>query len=121
MKQGDLKTMSIEQLRTLNQEVITTLASKLAAEREHLEERLRQLNQRSNVWRKSGVEHARRPYPPVLPKFRNPLQPSETWSGRGKQPRWLTEQLRSGKQIDNFRIGSRGDTNRQRRRMGLAH
>ena len=39
----------------------------------------------------------RRPYPKVLPKHRNPKNPAETWSGRGKQPRWLTAQLRSGK------------------------
>ena len=40
----------------------------------------------------------------VFPKFRNPEQPSETWAGRGKKPRWLTAQLRSGKQLDDFRI-----------------
>jgi DNA-binding protein H-NS len=39
-----------------------------------------------------------------LPKYRNPSRPSETWAGRGKQPRWLTVQLESGKQIDDFRI-----------------
>jgi DNA-binding protein H-NS len=32
---------------------------------------------------------AQRKYPRVFPKFRNPKEPSETWSGRGKQPRWL--------------------------------
>jgi DNA-binding protein H-NS len=38
------------------------------------------------------------------PKYRNPDQPSETWAGRGKQPRWLVAQLRSGKRIDDFKI-----------------
>jgi DNA-binding protein H-NS len=46
----------------------------------------------------------RRPYPAVLPKFRNPDDPSQTWTGRGKQPRWLTAKLRSGKMVDEFRI-----------------
>jgi DNA-binding protein H-NS len=50
---------------------------------------------------KSGV---RRPYPVVVPKFRNPERPSETWAGRGKTPRWLTAQLKSGRRIDDFRI-----------------
>jgi H-NS histone family len=26
----------------------------------------------------------------VFPKYRNPDQPAETWTGRGKQPRWPT-------------------------------
>lgn len=46
----------------------------------------------------------RRPYPVVVPKYRNPEQPSETWAGRGKTPRWLTAQLNSGRRIDDFRI-----------------
>jgi H-NS histone C-terminal domain len=50
------------------------------------------------------ISHARRPYPQVFPKYRNPAEPSETWAGRGKKPRWLTAQLKSGKRIDGFRI-----------------
>ncbi|MCK1655290.1 H-NS histone family protein [Bradyrhizobium sp. 149] len=38
-----------------------------------------------------------RAYPRVLPKYQNPDRPSETWAGRGKQPRWVTAQLKSGK------------------------
>ena len=53
----------------------------------------------------SVKSRARRPYPAVVPKYRNPEQPSETWAGRGKTPRWLTAQLNSGKRIDDFRIG----------------
>jgi DNA-binding protein H-NS len=51
---------------------------------------------------KSSTE--RRPYPAVVPKYRNPERPSETWAGRGKKPRWLAAQLKSGKRIDDFRI-----------------
>ena len=46
----------------------------------------------------------RRPYPKVEPKFRNPRDPSDTWSGRGKQPRWVTELLVAGRDLDEFRI-----------------
>jgi DNA-binding protein H-NS len=68
-----------------------------------LEDRLSQLNARFCVEQTSQTAE-RRPYPTVFPKFRNPEQPSETWAGRGKKPRWLTAQLKSGKQIDDFRI-----------------
>src|ERR1700737_4280631 len=50
------------------------------------------------------MSHARRPYPRVFPKYRNPAKPSETWAGRGKKPRWLAAQLKSGKRIDDFRM-----------------
>lgn len=38
------------------------------------------------------------------PKFRNPEDPSITWSGRGKTPRWLATLLAQGRNMDEFRI-----------------
>ena len=40
----------------------------------------------------------------VAPKYRNPANTKETWSGRGKQPRWLAEQVKKGKKPDDFLI-----------------
>lgn len=33
----------------------------------------------------------------VKPKYRNPAKPSETWSGRGRQPRWFAAAIKAGK------------------------
>ncbi len=30
------------------------------------------------------------------PRYRNPQNPSETWSGKGHQPLWVTDALRRG-------------------------
>ena len=38
------------------------------------------------------------------PKYRNPNNEEETWSGRGRQPLWLSEQLKVGKQLEDFLI-----------------
>jgi DNA-binding protein H-NS len=99
-KPDDLKSMSIDELWALHLEITSVLASRISAEKTQLEQRLKQL-------RSSGAsngKHERRPYPQVFPKYRNPAEPSETWAGRGKQPRWLIAQLRSGKKLDDFRI-----------------
>jgi DNA-binding protein H-NS len=40
----------------------------------------------------------------VEPKYRNPEIPSQTWSGRGMQPKWLAEQVRRGKSAADFLI-----------------
>ncbi|MCW5581026.1 MAG: H-NS histone family protein [Luteimonas sp.] len=40
----------------------------------------------------------------VPPKYRNPAKASETWTGRGRQPRWLAEQVRKGKKPEDFLI-----------------
>jgi len=105
VKQARLKLMSSDELWILRQEVSASLAAKLTAEKALVEKRLTQLKQ-VGVEPKVGAPERRRLYPPVLPKFRNPDEPSETWAGRGKQPRWLRKQLGSGRLIDDFRIGA---------------
>lgn len=111
MKHHDLKSLSVDQLWTLHEEVIALLTKKMIAERAQLERQLRQLNVGvgSNDYRASRIGRTRRPYPQVFPKYRNPKQPSETWAGRGKQPRWLTAQLESGKKLEEFRIQAPSD------------
>ena len=110
----DLKSMSAEELWSLHKQVVSVLARKIAAEKEQLDRRLQQLGVGQSAPAKE-ISHARRPYPQVFPKFRNPAQPGETWAGRGKQPRWLTAQLKSGKKLDDFRIQSVSDRARSGR------
>ncbi|MFO7581942.1 H-NS family nucleoid-associated regulatory protein [Guyparkeria sp.] len=38
------------------------------------------------------------------PKYINPANPSQTWSGRGKRPNWLVDELNKGKKLEDFRI-----------------
>lgn len=40
----------------------------------------------------------------VAPKYRNPDNASETWTGRGRQPRWLTAFTDVGRSRDDFLI-----------------
>ncbi len=40
----------------------------------------------------------------VAPKYASPDDPSQTWSGRGRKPRWVQEYLDSGKAIDDLLI-----------------
>lgn len=40
----------------------------------------------------------------VAPKYRNPADPSQTWSGRGKRPRWFNDALAKGKKEKDLLI-----------------
>jgi DNA-binding protein H-NS len=40
----------------------------------------------------------------VAAKYVNPDDPSETWTGRGRKPRWLAAKLKDGERIDKFLI-----------------
>lgn len=40
----------------------------------------------------------------VPPKYRNPANPEETWTGRGRQPRWLAAYTDQGRKPEEFLI-----------------
>lgn len=40
----------------------------------------------------------------VAPKYANPDNPAETWTGRGKKPKWLEEKVSNGQPLDAFLI-----------------
>lgn len=101
MRNANLRSMSVDELWELHEAVVAELARKIAAERTKLEMRLRKLGAPGN---EVVAQHERRPYPKVEPKYCNPKNRSETWAGRGKQPRWLTAQLQAGKRLSDFLI-----------------
>ncbi|WP_439406360.1 H-NS family nucleoid-associated regulatory protein [Bradyrhizobium sp. DASA03076] len=101
MKMNDLKSMSVDELWNLHEKVSAALNQRIAAEKLRLEERLRTIGALDNP---PPPTRERRPYPPVRPKYQNPKNPAQTWSGRGKLPRWLDPQLRAGRKLDDFLI-----------------
>ena len=113
MRIPDLETMQFDELWSIHEELTKILSDRIVAEKRELEERLAKLN-RVEIIRESGSApplaiggHApRRKYPKVLPKYANPQSPLETWSGRGKQPRWLVAALKTGHKLDEFKIGN---------------
>ena len=108
----DLEAMDFDELWLLHEELTKVLAEKISAEKRKLEKRLAQLSHAEQVGEAAGppeerkTDRPRRKYPKVLPKYFNPSAPSETWSGRGKQPRWLVAALRSGHKLENLRIAN---------------
>jgi DNA-binding protein H-NS len=103
----NLKSLSVDELWALHEEVGAMLSEKITAEKRALEERLAKLN--GGLINRAALQAnerraLRRKYPPVLPKYQNPDDPSETWAGRGKQPRWLVAQLKAGNKINDFLI-----------------
>lgn len=39
-------------------------------------------------------------------KFRDPDNPENTYSGKGKHPQWLSEKIIAGHDIEEFRVGT---------------
>ena len=109
----NLDAMTVDEMWQLHEEISRVLSVRLTSEKRELEQRLAQLRREKEGRRPEQTETSsakvtarapRRKYPRVFPKYRNPKEPSETWSGRGKQPRWLAAALNAGHTIEEFVI-----------------
>jgi DNA-binding protein H-NS len=100
---GNLKSMSIDRLCSLRDQVDAVISAKVTEERRAVEHKLGNLSRLvGNGARVKGVRGG--PRGAVAPKYRNPENPAETWAGRGLRPRWLAAALKSGKKIEDFSI-----------------
>jgi DNA-binding protein H-NS len=112
-KKLNLDAMSIDEMWQLHEEISRVLSVRLTSEKRELEKRLAQLRREKEMPQLESSDRQvkeapreRRKYPRVFPKYRNPNEPSETWSGRGKQPRWLATALKTGRTIEEFVISN---------------
>jgi DNA-binding protein H-NS len=113
MKKLNFEGMLLDDLWALYEQIGTVLSSRIVVEKQQLEQRLARLHGRKEFDKAvrgevetSKEDRPRRRYPKVFPKYRNPAVPAETWSGRGKRPRWLVSALKAGRAIEDFKIHS---------------
>jgi DNA-binding protein H-NS len=103
-KKMQLKSMSLDKLVALRNQVEAVLTAKVVDQKRTLESELSKLTRFQGGNGRSKFVLGRGAKGPVAPKYRNPENPSETWAGRGLKPRWLSAALKSGKKQEDFLI-----------------
>lgn len=92
----DFDTMSLEDLKRLKRELDKAIANyddrRKAEARRDLEEKAREYG--FSLSELAGVKTTKRG--PVAPKYRNPSNPDQVWTGRGRQPTWFREAIEAG-------------------------
>lgn len=101
----DLNKLSLKELKDLSSQVAKAIASfedrKKREALAELEEKAREMGYSlSDLIGVSGT----RKRAAAAPKFANPANRSETWSGRGRKPRWFEAALKAGKTPDDMAI-----------------
>lgn len=104
MKESQLEKMSIKELKELRNKIDKVMRSKHDKERADLRNRVKQLAENagfsiSDLFGGKGGKRG-----PVSAKFAHPDDPSLTWSGRGRMPKWLSEKVKAGADPQDFRI-----------------
>ena len=102
MTRSTFDAMPLDDLWDLHKRVLSILEERLDQERQKLERQLEELGRKFGG--APSDPRGRRPYPKVEPKFCNPADPTETWSGRGKQPHWVRNLIAAGTSLDDLRV-----------------
>ena len=101
----DLDKLSLEELKKLQKEVAIEIKNFKDREKR------KALAEVEAFARERGLNPAdlsdlvrRRTRKPAKPKYANPADPAQTWSGRGRRPRWLEQALAQGKSLEDMAI-----------------
>ena len=111
MSKIDLTQLTVAELRSLSEEVKNQLAKAEEDERRQAFEAIVEAAKKvglapKDLLRRYGQDGGGAA--PAAPKeaaaaaYRNPANAAETWTGRGRKPRWVIEWLDAGKSLEDL-------------------
>ena len=103
----DLQKMSYRELVDLKDRIGAAIATKKQAEKSNIKKQVKDLIEGAgfNVGDIVGGQSSKSlKGRKVAAKYRNPKKPEETWTGRGRQPKWLVAELGRGRALTSFLI-----------------
>jgi len=105
----DLSGYKLNELKGLQQDIAKEITERQQAEVKKAREQIYSIAQDLGVsveelLRNSGKKEKTSKGAKVAAQYKNPADSAQTWSGRGRQPRWLADSLKTGKKLDDFRI-----------------
>ena len=102
----DIDDLSLKELKDLHAKVSKAISTFEDRKKKHaiaeLEEKARAMG--FSLAELTGAVTKVRRRAPATPKYANPADRSDTWSGRGRKPRWFAAALQAGKSPEHFAI-----------------
>jgi len=89
MRESQLAKMSLKELSVLHTRINQAIREKKISERHELRQKMEELACEYGF--SVGDLFGRGKGSKVAPKYRNPKDASQTWTGRGRRPRWMVE------------------------------
>ncbi|MDP3261671.1 MAG: H-NS histone family protein [Tabrizicola sp.] len=101
----DLNDLSLKELKDLQSQVAKAISS---FEDRRKKQALAELEEKARTMGFSLAELTGsapvRKRTPAVAKYANPSDKSDTWSGRGRKPRWFAAALAAGKKPDDLMV-----------------
>ena len=101
-----LEKMSLKDLRDLEKKIRNAITATKERERSQVRAKIEDLAAQSG-FSMDELFNSRRNgsrIKTIVPKYMNPENASETWTGRGRKPKWLVSKLKKGAKIEQFAL-----------------
>ena len=93
----NLENMSYAELTELKGNIERVMAEKQVAEKAALRQKLASLAEKGGFSLDDLLGKGRKATGKVAVKYRDPKNPENTWTGRGRMPRWMTAATKGGR------------------------
>ena len=101
----DLSNLSAADLRNLQEQIKRELKKRESQDQAEAREKIFAIAQSVGVPLKDLIgAGVRAKTGTVAPRYRNPADASQQWTGRGRQPKWVKDWVDAGKAIDLLRL-----------------
>lgn len=107
IEDADLASLTVPELESLQKRIEAAIRAKRDDVKRRLREQMEKLAAEQGLSLADvigGGGGARQTRAKAKPKYANPADPAQTWSGRGKQPGWVKNALAGGQTLDDLAI-----------------
>jgi DNA-binding protein H-NS len=101
----DINSLSLKELKELQSQIAKAIATFVDRKKKEAIAELEEIARAKGytLAELTGIVAPRKRAPATV-KYANPANPSETWSGRGRKPRWFVAALNAGKQPEDMSV-----------------
>ena len=104
MSEINLYSYSIPELQMLARDIEVELKRRNDEERKRVLVQMKELAASVDMTLEDVIAYSSSKKTKGEPKYQNPDNPRQTWTGRGKRPSWIKAALEAGGSLDDLRI-----------------
>lgn len=105
MANVDISNLSVAELEALRGSIESVIGNRRQSELVNLRNAIEEMVADAGFTLDEVMQATASKKRTVAPKYQNPADQSQTWSGRGRKPGWVEDLIASGGNLDDCLIG----------------
>lgn len=100
----DISSLSVSELERLKGSIDSAIANRRDTELMNLRNAIDEMLEEAGFTLEEVLQARPTKKRVIKPKYSNPANPEQTWSGRGRKPNWVEEWTSTGRSLDECLI-----------------